>query len=318
MPALPVSAGPGRSDIRSDIRKDHWLVRLAPAAARPYLELARLDRPIGTWLLLLPGWWALALAPQVTGTTTSPWPDWRLLLLFAVGALAMRGAGCTYNDIVDRDFDGRVARTALRPLPSGRVSLKQALAFLAAQLLVALAILLLLPPLAIWLGVGSLALVFTYPFMKRLTYWPQAFLGLTFNWGALLGWAAAAQQLHWRAAALYVGGLCWTLVYDTIYAHQDREDDALIGVKSTALRFGRSTRQIIAGFALLTLAGWAVAGWTLAWPYWIGLGATALTIAWQIATLDIDDPSGCLRRFQASKWTGLLLFVGLLGAAALA
>ncbi|HKY94099.1 MAG TPA: 4-hydroxybenzoate octaprenyltransferase [Kiloniellales bacterium] len=300
------------------MRKDHWLFRLAPAGARPYLELARLDRPIGTWLLLLPGWWALSLAPQVAALEGSPWPDWRLLLLFAVGAFVMRGAGCTFNDIVDRDFDGRVARTALRPLPSGRVSLNQALAFLAAQLLVGLGILLLLPPLAIWLGTASLALVFTYPFMKRITYWPQAFLGLTFNWGALLGWAAAAEDLHWRAVALYLGGLCWTLVYDTIYAHQDREDDALIGVKSTALRFGRATRPIITGFASLTLVGWAAAGWGLAWPFWIGLGAAALTIAWQIATLDIDDPVGCLVRFRANKWTGLLLFAGLLGAAALA
>ena len=314
MPALPATAGPARSDIR----KDYWLFRLMPAGARPYLELARLDRPIGTWLLLLPGWWAVALAPQIGTTASSPWPDWRLIVLFAAGALVMRGAGCTVNDIVDRDFDGRVARTALRPIPSGRVSLKQALLFLAVQLLVGLAILLLLPPLAIWLGVGSLALVVAYPFMKRFTYWPQAFLGLTFNWGALLGWAAATNELHWRAVALYAGGLCWTLVYDTIYAHQDREDDALIGVKSTALRFGRATGSIITGFAILALAGWAAAGWALAWPYWIGLGAAGLSIVWQIATLDIDDPPGCLRRFKASKWTGLLLLAGILGAAAAA
>jgi len=313
VPALPASAGLGRSDIR----KDHWLFRLAPAGARPYLELARLDRPIGTWLLLLPGWWALALAPQATAAG-SAWPDWRLLLLFAVGALVMRGAGCTFNDIVDREFDGRVARTALRPIPSGRVSLRRALAFLAAQLLVGLAVLLLLPSFAIWLGVASLALVFTYPFMKRLTYWPQAFLGLTFNWGALLGWAAATGGLDWRAAALYLGGLAWTLVYDTIYAHQDREDDALIGVKSTALRFGRRTRPIVTGFALLALTGWAAAGWGLAWPFWAGLVAAGLSLAWQIATLDIDDPAGCMVRFRSNKWTGLALFAGLLGTAALA
>lgn len=305
---------------RSDIRQDHWLLRAAPAAARPYLELARLDRPIGTWLLLLPGWWSLALAPLVAATPTSPWPDWRLLLLFALGALVMRGAGCTYNDIVDRDFDGRVARTATRPLPSGRVTLSQALLFLAAQLLVGLAILLLLPPLAIWLGAASLLLVFSYPFMKRITWWPQAWLGLTFNWGALLGWAAATGSLAWPAVAIYAGGIAWTLVYDTIYAHQDREDDALIGVRSTARRFGRATRPIIAGFALLALAGWAVAGWlaALAWPYWLGLAAAALSILWQIATLDIDDPTGCMQRFRANKWTGLLLFAGLLGTAALA
>jgi 4-hydroxybenzoate polyprenyltransferase len=305
---------------RSDIRKDHWLLRLAPAGARPYLELARLDRPIGTWLLLLPGWWALALAPLAEPTASSPWPDWRLLMLFALGALVMRGAGCTYNDIVDRDFDARVARTAGRPLPSGRVSLRQALLFLAAQLLVGLAILLLLHPYAIALGAASLALVFSYPFMKRVTWWPQAWLGLTFNWGALLGWAAATGGLDWPALALYLGGLAWTLVYDTIYAHQDREDDALIGVRSTALRFGRATRPIVAGFALLTLAGWGAAGWlaAVAWPYWLGLGAAALSLAWQIATLDIDDPAGCKKRFQSNKWTGLLLFAGILGAAALA
>ena len=305
---------------RSDIRKDHWLLRLAPAGARPYLELARLDRPIGTWLLLLPGWWALALAPLAEPTASSPWPDWRLLLLFALGALVMRGAGCTYNDIVDRDFDARVARTAGRPLPSGRVSLRQALLFLAAQLLVGLAILLLLHPYAIALGAASLALVFSYPFMKRVTWWPQAWLGLTFNWGALLGWAAATGGLDWPALALYLGGLAWTLVYDTIYAHQDREDDALIGVRSTALRFGRATRPIVTGFALLTLAGWGAAGWlaAVAWPYWLGLGAAALSLAWQIATLDIDDPAGCKKRFQSNKWTGLLLFAGILGAAALA
>jgi 4-hydroxybenzoate polyprenyltransferase len=232
----------------------------------------------------------------------------------------MRGAGCTYHDIVDRDFDARVARTATRPLPSGRVTLRQALILLAVQLLIGLAILLLLAPTAIWLGVASLALVFTYPFMKRVTWWPQAWLGLTFNWGALLGWAAATGALGWPAVALYAGGLAWTLVYDTIYAHQDREDDALIGVRSTALRFGGATRPIIAGFALLALAGWAAAGWLAAvpWPYWLGLAAAAATLAWQIATLDIDDPAGCLRRFQASKWTGLLLFAGLLGVAALA
>jgi 4-hydroxybenzoate polyprenyltransferase len=309
---------------RSDIRQDHWLLRLAPAAARPYLELARLDRAIGTWLLLLPGWWALALAPLAQATPTSPWPapwpDWRLLLLFALGALVMRGAGCTYNDIVDRDFDARVARTAGRPLPSGRVTLRQALWFLAAQLAAGLAILLLLHPAAIWLGAASLLLVFSYPFMKRVTYWPQAWLGLTFNWGALLGWAAATGGLGWPALALYLGGLAWTLVYDTIYAHQDREDDALIGVRSTALRFGSATRPIISGFAILAVAAWAAAGWLAAvpWPYWLGLAAAAATLVWQIATLDIDDPAGCLRRFKASKWTGLLLFAGLIGSAAAA
>jgi len=301
---------------RSDIRRDHWLFRLLPAAARPYLELMRADRAIGTWLLLFPGWWALAMAPGAAGA----WPDWRLLLLFALGAFAMRGAGCTYNDIVDRDFDARVARTAARPLPSGRVTLRQALVFLALQLLAGLAVLLLLPTTAIWLGVASLALVFTYPFMKRVTYWPQAFLGLTFNWGALLGWAAATDGLAWPALALYAGGFCWTLVYDTIYAHQDREDDALIGVKSTALKFGRQTRRIIALFAVAALACWGTAGWlaALAWPFYAGLAFAGLHLCWQVATLDVDDPAGCHARFKASKWTGLVLLAGILGATAAA
>lgn len=299
---------------RSDIRQDHWLFRLLPAASHPYLELMRADRPIGTWLLLLPGWWGLSLAAVAAGQ----WPDWRLLLLFAVGAFAMRGAGCTINDIVDRAYDGRVARTATRPLPSGRVTLRQALAFLALQLAVGLAVLLLLTPMAIWLGVASLALVVTYPFMKRVTYWPQAFLGLTFNWGALLGWAAATDALAWTALPLYLGGLCWTLVYDTIYAHQDRDDDALIGLKSTALKFGRATPAWVTAFALGTVALWVLAGHlaAVAWPYWLGLAAVAAHLVWQIATLDIDDPRGCGIRFRANKWTGLLLFAGILGSVA--
>lgn len=299
---------------RSDIRQDSWLYRLAPRGAWPYLSLMRADRPIGTWLLLLPGWWALALAPATAGL----WPDWRLLLLFALGAFVMRGAGCTINDIVDRDFDRRVARTAKRPIPSGQVTVPQALLFLAALLLVGLVILLCLHPTAIWLGVGSLALVVAYPFMKRITYWPQAFLGLTFNWGALLGWAAATGGLTPPALLLYAGGFFWTLTYDTIYAHQDREDDLLIGVKSSALRLGDRTRPWLAVFALLAVALWGGAGLAaaVAWPYYLGLAAVALHLGWQIASLDIDDAAGCLRRFNANKWTGLLLFAGILGAAA--
>jgi len=300
--------------IRSDIRQDHWLYRILPRAGWPYASLARLDRPIGTWLLLLPGWWAIALAPAAAGL----WPDWRLLLLFALGALVMRGAGCTINDIVDREFDAKVARTATRPLPSGAVSLRQALVFLALQLAVGLAILLCLNTTAIWVGVASLLLIVTYPFMKRVTYWPQAFLGLTFNWGALLGWAAATGGLEWPALALYAAGLNWTLVYDTIYAHQDREDDALIGVKSTALKFGRRTGTWISGFALLALALWCLAGalHAVAWPWYAGVALAGLHLAWQIRTLDIDDPRGCLARFRANRWTGLLLVLGAVAAAA--
>lgn len=230
----------------------------------------------------------------------------------------MRGAGCTINDIADREFDAKVARTATRPLPSGAVTLRQALVFLALQLALGLAILLCLNLTAIGVGAASLLLVATYPFMKRVTYWPQAFLGLTFNWGCLLGWAAATGGLGWPALALYAAGLNWTLVYDTIYAHQDREDDLLVGVKSTALRFGRATRAWISGFALLATGLWALAGWLhqVAWPWYAGVALAALHLGWQIATLDIDDPQGCKRRFQSNRWTGLLLVLGALAAAA--
>lgn len=240
------------------------------------------------------------------------------MLLFAVGALVMRGAGCTINDIADREFDARVARTATRPLPSGAVTLRQAFVFLALQLAVGLAILLCLEATAIWVGVASLALVVAYPFMKRITYWPQAFLGLTFNWGALLGWAAATGTLGWPALALYLGGLNWTLVYDTIYAHQDREDDALVGVKSTALRFGRATAAWLTGFAVLALAFWVLAGLLLAiaWPWYAAVALAGLHMAWQIATLDIDDPRGCLARFRANRWLGLILVAGALACTA--
>ena len=223
---------------RSDMPRGHWIDRVVPAGARPYLRLMRIDRPIGTWLLLLPGWWAIALAAPDGG-----WPDFRLLALFAVGAIVMRGAGCVVNDMADRDFDARVARTATRPIPSGAVSLRRAGLLLAGLLVIGLAVLLSLGTLAIWLGVLSLGLVALYPFMKRVTDWPQVWLGLTFNWGALLGWAAATGRIDPPALWLYAGGIAWTMVYDTIYAHQDKEDDALIGVRSTALLFGGASRR---------------------------------------------------------------------------
>jgi 4-hydroxybenzoate polyprenyltransferase len=287
----------------SDIRD--WLDRWLPAPTRPYARLMRLDRPIGTWLLLFPCWWGMALA-------TTSWPDWRLLLVFALGAIVMRGAGCTYNDIVDRDFDARVARTALRPIPSGAVSVRQAVIFLVAQLLVGFAILLVFNRFTVWLGVASLLLVFTYPLMKRVTYWPQAFLGLTFNWGALMGWSAVTGGLGWSALALYAGGLAWTLHYDTIYAHQDKEDDALVGVKSTALKFGWQTKPWLVAFSLLTLLlfGVAIQLAGLAWPAWVGLALVAAHLAWQVAAVDIDDPQDCLAKFRANRWIGWLLLAG--------
>jgi 4-hydroxybenzoate polyprenyltransferase len=310
-PETPVE----RAAAASDILADHWVLRRAPAALRPYLRLARIDRPIGTWLLLFPCWWSLSLAASAGYRP----PDLGLIGLFALGALVMRGAGCTYNDIVDRDIDGRVARTAGRPIPSGQVSLTQAIAFLAALLALGLAVLLQLNDFAVGLGLASMALVLAYPFMKRVTYWPQAWLGLTFNWGALLGWAAATGGLGPPAVLLYGAGLAWTLGYDTIYAHQDREDDALVGVKSTALRFGARTKPWLVLFFGLAVAGFGAAGWAagLSWPFYLGLAGVAAQFAWQVASLDIDDPAGCLRRFKSNRYAGWLLLAGILAAGAI-
>jgi 4-hydroxybenzoate polyprenyltransferase len=293
---------------RSDIPVGGWVDRWLPSAARPYAKLARLDRPIGTWLLLFPGWWSIALA-----TPKGAWPDAKLIVLFAIGAVVMRGAGCVVNDIADRNFDARVARTALRPIPSGAVSVPQALAFLAVLLAVGLAILLSFNRTAVIVGAASLPLIVTYPFMKRITYWPQAFLGITFNWGALLGWAAATGSLDWPALALYAGGIAWTLHYDTIYAHQDKEDDALIGVKSTALLFGANSRTWMAGFSALAVAlfGIALALAEVRWPAWLGLGIVAAHLGWQVAAVKIDDPSDCLAKFKSNRIVGWALFLGL-------
>ena len=293
----------------TDIRRGNWVDRRVPAALRPYCRLARLDRPIGSWLLLLPCWWGLALAAPAGG-----WPSLRLVILFAIGALVMRGAGCTVNDIVDRDFDRRVQRTASRPIASGAISLPRAFLFLALQLALGLLVLLQLGSLAIWLGVGSLALIAAYPFMKRITYWPQAFLGLTFNWGALLAPAAALGRVPPAAFALYAAGIAWTLVYDTIYAHQDKEDDLLIGVRSTALKFGEASRRWLTLFAIVTLVLLALAlhlaGLGL-WA-WIALAGVALHLLWQIVMVDMDSPADCLAKFRANRWLGLILFAGIL------
>jgi 4-hydroxybenzoate polyprenyltransferase len=290
----------------SDIPKGGWVDRLAPSAFRPYARLARLDRPIGTWLLLFPCWWGIALA-------TPGWPSLWLMALFALGAIVMRGAGCTYNDIVDRDFDARVARTADRPIPSGAVSVKQAVAFLLAQLLVGLVILLSLSMTAIWLGVLSLALVFTYPLMKRVTWWPQFFLGLAFNWGALMGYAAVADALAAPSPVLYVAGILWTLGYDTIYAHQDKEDDALIGVKSSALRLGRQTRPALFVFYIGAAIVIGLSGWLaqLAWPFTLLLAAATVQLLWQAADVDIDDPQDCLAKFKSNRLAGWLVLAAI-------
>jgi 4-hydroxybenzoate polyprenyltransferase len=293
-----------------DARPDNWVDRYAPRGVRPWLKLARFDRPIGTWLLMLPGWQAVALADAQDGKG----PDLKLLILIAVGSLVMRGAGCAYNDIVDRDFDARVARTAMRPIPSGQISVKGAWAYLAGLSLVGLLILLSLKPLAIALGVGSLLLVAAYPFMKRITWWPQAWLGLTFNWGAPLGYAAATGHFGWQAALLYASGFFWTLGYDTIYAVQDMEDDALVGVKSSARRLGAKAPQGVAIFyaicALLAAAAAIVARLgPLVWPFLI---LYALHFLWQVRRLRVDDGPLALKLFRANREAGLILFAGLI------
>jgi len=291
----------------SDIPAGGWVDRLLPGGFRPYARLARLDRPIGTWLLLFPCWWSLSLAAP-------GWPDPWLFGLFGLGALVMRGAGCTFNDIVDRDFDGRVARTADRPIPSGAVTVNQAKAFLVAQLLVGLSILVQFNTYAIAVGVASLILVFTYPFMKRITCWPQAVLGLTFNWGAFLGWAAVTGNLGPPAFALYAAGFFWTLGYDTIYAHQDKEDDLFVGVKSTALRLGDATRPwlfVFYGVAvfLMVVAG-SQAG--LAWPYYAALAVATLQLVWQATRVDTEDAADCLAKFKSNRLFSWILLGGII------
>src|SRR5438094_4386485 len=258
----------------------NWVDTRAPSWSRPYLRLSRLDRPIGSWLLLMPCWWSAAIAAGMAHSIDQlPF----ILALFFVGAFVMRGAGCTWNDITDRDLDARVERTRSRPIPAGQVSVAQAAAFLVLQALVGLAVLLQFNRFAIWTGIASLGIVAVYPFMKRITYWPQIVLGLAFSWGALMGWPAVFARLDWPALLLYAGSIAWVIGYDTIYAHQDREDDALIVVKSTALLFGERTKPILAAFytlavALLALAGWSVGAGIV---FSVGLFAFAAHLSWQ-------------------------------------
>ena len=293
----------------SDIRAGDWADRYAPPGFRPYIRLARLDRPIGTWLLLFPGWWSIAMAAR-------HWPDWWLLALFGIGAVAMRGAGCTLNDIADRGFDAQVARTRTRPIPSGAVSVRQAALFMALQLAAGAAVLASLSRTAVLLGFLVLLLIGTYPFMKRITYWPQFFLGLNFNWGALMGWAAVRDGLGAPALWLYLGGIAWTLGYDTIYAHQDKEDDALIGVKSAALALGARTRPFLFLFYAAAVALWGAAGAAdgIGAPFWIALALTAAQFAWQAARVDTDDPADCLAKFKSNRLAGWLMLAGIVAA----
>ena len=292
----------------------NWVDTLAPVWSRPYLRLARYDRPIGSWLLLMPCWWSAALAAGMSGQLTML-PAW--IALYFVGAFAMRGAGCTWNDITDRDLDAKVERTRSRPIPAGQVSVSQALVFLVVQALVGLAVLLQFNRFAIMTGIASLVIVAVYPFMKRITWWPQIVLGLAFSWGALMGFAVTLGHIDATAAALYAGSIAWVIGYDTIYAHQDAEDDALIGVKSTALLFGARTQAALVVFYALAvvLIGAALALAGTGWPAWLGLAAFAAQLVWQIRRLDIRDPALCLRLFKSNRDAGLLLFAGLLADA---
>ncbi len=299
----------------SDMPARHWTDRLIPERAKPYGRLARLDRPIGTWLLYIPCLWGVALASTDLAGPNLAEHMWiaACFVLFGVGALVMRGAGCTFNDIVDRDFDIQVARTRVRPIASGAITVPRAVAFLIAQMLVGLAILLVFNGFTIALGVASLALIFTYPFMKRITHWPQAFLGLTFNWGVLMGFAAISGTLTPAALVLYGASFCWTLGYDTIYAHQDKEDDALVGVKSLALHLGARTRPWLFAFYIAAIALMAVAGHLagLHWLYYLGLAGALAQLMWQAKWIDIDDPDDCLAKFKSNRTFGFILLASL-------
>ena len=288
----------------------NWVDSLAPSYTRPYLRLARLDRPIGSWLLLMPCWWSVGLAGMHNDRFPSLWH----IGLFFIGAFAMRGAGCTWNDLVDRDLDGRVERTRSRPIPSGQVTVAQATMFMVAQALIGFLVLIQFNRFTVATGIASLLVVVIYPFMKRITYWPQIFLGLAFSWGALMGWPATFGRLDWPAIVLYAGSILWVIGYDTIYAHQDRDDDLLIGIKSTALLFGDRTATMLATFyagaiVLIAAAGFMAGGGIV---FTIGIVAFAAHLAWQVARLDIDDPAHCLVLFKSNRDAGLILFGAML------
>ena len=320
-PELP-EAAPQESGTVADAVRGNWVDRLAPAATRPFLRLSRADRPIGTWLLFLPCLWGVSLA-AAAGGGFRPWDLW-LGLSCGIGAFLMRGAGCTWNDITDREIDAGVARTRSRPLPSGQVTVRQALIWMGVQALIAALILFSYNQLSIALGVASLGLVAVYPFAKRFTWWPQAFLGLAFNWGALLAEAAHAGEVPPAALALYASGIAWTLFYDTIYAHQDKEDDALIGVKSTARLFADNSRAWLRGFLAATVVLMALAVMLALLPQRdplqlvIGLAAAwgmGLHMARQLARLDMDDPDNCMKIFRSNRDAGLIAALFLAAAA---
>ncbi|MEP5761951.1 MAG: 4-hydroxybenzoate octaprenyltransferase [Litoreibacter sp.] len=307
--------------IVADAVEGNWVDRLAPEWTRGYLRLSRADRPVGTWLLLLPCWWGVLLA---AATTELRWFDLWIMIGCAIGAFFMRGAGCTWNDITDREFDAQVTRTQTRPIPSGQVSVKQAGIWMIIQTLIAFCVLLTFNALAIALGILALLPVAIYPFAKRFTWWPQVFLGVAFNWGALLAWVAHTGSFGWPPVVLYIAGLVWTLFYDTIYAHQDTEDDALIGVKSTARLFGDASPQWLRRFFMLTvlLLGWAVivallpGGNVLTLVLGlVGVWAFGWHLAWQLRRLDVDDPDVCLTLFRSNRDAGLIVVLFFAAAA---
>lgn len=297
----------------ADAVRGNWVDRFAPEAAKPYLRMSRLDRPIGYQLLFWPCAFSLALACVATDTRF----NWYYLALFFVGAITMRGAGCTFNDIVDRNIDGKVARTRSRPIPSGQVSVKQAIVWMVAQSLLGLVILLQFNTTTILLGIASLALVAIYPFMKRVTFWPQLFLGLAFSWGAIVGWTAVTGSLALPALIMYLACIAWTIGYDTIYALQDVEDDAMIGVKSTARLAGENVRPFVAGFYAAAAILWAVSAYLAGAgaPFWVTFLVPLGMLAWQVATLDRTDGAKCLMHFKSNHWLGVALTGAILAGA---
>lgn len=295
----------------ADAPRGNWVDRLLPSRARPYARLARLDRPIGWWLLLWPCWWSSALA---TNYVEAPVPVLPHLLLFLVGAIVMRGAGCTYNDIVDRKIDAAVARTRSRPIPSGQVSVAGAFVFMILLALIGLVVLLQFDPFTILLGIASLGTIVIYPFLKRFTNWPQIGLGISFSWGALMGWSALFGDVDLPAIVLYLGCIFWVIGYDTIYALQDKEDDTLAGVRSTARLFDRSAKRLIAvSYAAATLL-FAVSFWLADTDIiaFVGLALGTAHLAWQVNTLDTENPDRCLRLFRSNRDYGWILFLGIL------
>jgi 4-hydroxybenzoate polyprenyltransferase len=313
---MGIRVSPKSAPSIADAPPSNWVDRWAPEAWLPYLRLGRFDRPVGAWLLLFPCWWSQTLAQVASG---EPFPNFKYLVLFAIGAVAMRASGCAYNDYVDRDIDAKVHRTANRPIPAGQITHEAALGYVIATAFIGLAVLINFNWFTIWLGISSLLIVAAYPFAKRVVPYPQLVLGLAFNWGALVGWAAVKGTLGLPALALYAGCVLWTIGYDTIYAHQDKEDDALLGLGSTALQFGDNTVSFVGAFYGLAGILWLIAG-ALAGAhlvYFLAIALVFLQMSWQVATLNVADPANCLWRFRSNRDVGIAVFLGLLADMAL-